>query len=308
MTTLHPVDALSGATFQRTGGRFVKRVSRATDWAMRITGDRVLRPHVAWRGGLLDALPDGIDHTVVSMTVTGTGEDAELEIVMRDVSAFLVPPASDVVPMAWHAGFIEHIAALAATFWGWHDTLGLMTMRERLLCFAPVPAPAAASAVGWRQLATASPLLSRLAGLVHRDPSVLIGPIAATPATLLHGDWKMGNLGHHPDGRTILLDWAFPGAGPACWDLCWYLSLNRERLPESKEDTIDRYRAALHRHDIATGSWWQRQLDLCLIGIMAVFGWDKALGDPDELAWWESAVAAAATRQGFSHPEAGSHA
>lgn len=34
---------------------------------------------------------------------------------------------------------------------------------------------------------------------------------ALTPATLVHGDWKAGNLGEHPDGRTILLDWGWPG-------------------------------------------------------------------------------------------------
>jgi Phosphotransferase enzyme family len=312
MTAVRPVDGLSGATFDRVDDRFVKRTSRATDWAMRITGDLVFRPYVAWRAGLLAALPDCLDHTVISMAVSGTGEHAELEIVMRDVGAFLVPPGSEPVPADWHAAFIEHMAALAAAFHGWHDPLCLMTMRERLLSFAPattaaelsaapalVPAPLAASAVGWRRLATASPPLSALATLVHRDPSVLTGPMAATPATLLHGDWKMGNLGRRPDGRTILIDWALPGAGPACWDLCWYLSLNRERLPESKEETIARFRAGLQRSGVAIGEWWQRQLDLCLIGIMATFGWDKALGDPDELAWWESTVASAAARQGI---------
>ena len=89
----------------------------------------------------------------------------------------------------------------------------------------------------------------------------------------------MGNLGTHPDGRTILLDWALPGSGPACWDLCWYLALNRARLPESKEAAIGRFRAALEAGGVATGSWWDAQLDLCLIAIMATFGWEKALGD-----------------------------
>jgi hypothetical protein len=27
---------------------------------------------------------------------------------------------------------------------------------------------------------------------------------------------------------------AFSGAGPACWDLCWYLALNRARLPRTQ--------------------------------------------------------------------------
>jgi hypothetical protein len=69
-------------------------------------------------------------------------------------------------------------------------------------------------------------------------------------ARCLPGDWKLGNLGAHPDGRTILLDWTLPGAGPACWELCWYLALNRARPPEPKEAVIDRFRAALEHHGI----------------------------------------------------------
>ena len=133
-------------------------------------------------------------------------------------------------------------------------------------------------------------------------PSLVTVPLAATPVTFLHGDWKMGNLGTHPRGRTILLDWAYPGSGPAGWDLCWYIALNRARLPESKDATISRFRAALEERRIATASWWQPQLDLCTIGIMATFGWEKALGDEAELSWWEKRVAGAAARQGIPVP------
>src|SRR4029077_7410894 len=93
----------------------------------------------------------------------------------------------------------------------------------------------------------------------------------------------------HPDGRTILLDWTLPGAGPACWELCWYLALNRARLPEPKEAVIDRFRAALEQQGTGTGGWWQRQLDLCLIGVMATFGWEKALRDEGEMGLGDAA-------------------
>ena len=79
--------------------------------------------------------------------------------------------------------------------------------------------------------------------------------------------------------------------------MCWYLALNRARLPEPKEAVISRFRASLEHHGIDTSGWWEQQLDLCLIGIMATFGWEKALGDIDQLSWWEAAVAGAATRQ-----------
>jgi hypothetical protein len=162
-----------------------------------------------------------------------------------------------------------------------------------------VPGPIAAAAAGWAALPGQPPLLWQLARLIHDRPEVITGPLSRTPRTFLPGDWKLGT---HPEGRTILLDWAVPGAGPPCWDLCWYLALNRARLPEPKEAAIGRFRASLEQHGIDTSGWWEQQLDLCLIGIMATFGWEKALGDTDELSWWQAAVAGAATRQHIPIP------
>lgn len=310
-----PSDARAGAEYRRVSVNgdtyFVKQLSPASDWIMRVTGDRVHRPYLVWQAGIMHRSPACIDHTVVAMDVAGTGDRAVLTMVMRDVGTLLVPPGDTVVPVSQHAGFIDHMAALGCEFWGWRDDIGLTTMEQRLRFFAPdnisaelaapqVPGPIAAAAAGWPALAERSPLLSRIARLLHERPGILTGRLAATPVTFLHGDWKMGNLGSHPDGRTILLDWAYPGSGPACWELCWYLALNRARLPEPKEAAISRFRRALEERGIATSSWWQDQLDLCLIAIMATFGWEKALGDDGELAWWENAVAEAAGRQAIA--------
>jgi hypothetical protein len=311
---VRPSDARAGADYQRVtaDGRalFLKRLSPASDWIMRVTGDHVHRPYLIWQAGIMDKAPACIDHTVVAMEVTGTGERAVLSMLMRDIGPCLVPPGDTPVPQAQHEAFLAHMAELSAAFWGWSDDIGLTTMAQRLRFFAPdniageltandVPGPIAAAAAGWPRLAERSAPLWDIARLVHERPDVIAGPMAETPATFLQGDWKMGNLGSHPDGRTILLDWAYPGSGPACWDLCWYLALNRARLPESKEAAIGRYRSALEASGISTAPWWQRQLDLCLLGIMATFGWEKALGDSGELGWWESHVAGAANRCGI---------
>jgi hypothetical protein len=307
-----PADARSGAVFERiVVGRdryFVKRFSFASDWVMRAVGDRVYRQYLVWQAGIMDQSPDCIDHAVMAMDLDGAGDDAVLTIVMRDIAEFLVPPGDATLPSGQHAGFIAHMAALSGAFWDWQDQIGLTTMEQRIRFFAPdiiaaelgapeVPGPIAAAAAGWAALPGRSPRLWQLARLVHDRPEVITEPLAETPHTFLAVDWKLGNLGTHPDGRTILLDWAFPGAGPACWDLCWYLALNRARLPEPKEAVISRFRAALEHQGIDTSSWWQQQLDLCMIGIMATFGWEKALGDARELSWWEATVAEAATRQ-----------
>ncbi|NYJ04058.1 phosphotransferase family protein [Petropleomorpha daqingensis] len=313
---VRPGDARTGSTFERIeadGARwFVKRLSPRSDWVMRVTGDHVHRPYLVWRAGIMAAAPACIDPAVVGMAVEGEGDDAVLTVVMRDVGEHLVPEGDAPVPLEQHARFLAHLAALSAAFWGWTDGIGgLTSMAERIRFFAPatiapellvddVPGPIAAADVGWRALPDRAPELARIAAEVWARPELVTGPLGTTPSTFLHGDWKMGNLGSHPDGRTILLDWAYPGAGPVCWDLCWYLALNRQRLPESKEAAIERCRSELEAAGIPTGNWWDRQLDLCVVAIMAAFGWEKALGDDAELGWWADRVAAAVHRQGLA--------
>jgi hypothetical protein len=226
----------------------------------------------------------------------------------------LVPEGDTVVALSQHAAFIDHLAQLSATFWGFSDETGkLTTMEERLRFFDPAnvarelavsepPGTIVAADAGWRALPQRSEFLFELAQSVWNDPTMLTDSLAETPATFLHGDWKMGNLGSHPGGRTILLDWAYPGAGPACWDLCWYLALNRARLPESKEATIERFRADLEHRGIETAGWFERQVDLCLLAIIVTFGWEKALGEEDELRWWEQRAGLAARRQSLNLP------
>ena len=308
-----PPDGKSSSSFERVtidGQRyFLKRLSYASDWIMRATGDRVHRPYRIWRGGIMDRVPECIDPAVASMELHGHGDDAVLSILMRDVGEYLVPEGDAVVPSTQHERFIDHLAQLSASFWGFEDTIGgLTTMAERVRFFEPTnlarelaaaepPGPMVAADAGWRALPARSPALADAAFALHAEPHRLTDPLATTPVTFLHGDWKMGNLGSGPGGTTILLDWAFPGSGPPCWDLCHYVALNRARLPETKQETFARFRTDLETHGIDTADWFDTQLDLCLVGIMATFGWEKALGDADELGWWEHRVAQALERQ-----------
>jgi hypothetical protein len=308
-----PPDGKSRSIFEQVtidGQRFfLKRLSPAWDWIMRVTGDHIHRPYLIWRAGIMDLAPACIDHTVVAMEVSGVGDEAILSMLMEDVGPNLVAEGDAVVPYEQHAGFIDHLAQLSAAFWDWTDTVeGLTTMAERLRFFDGVnvarelavdepPGPIVAADAGWRILPERSPALASLAHTIQEEPSLLTAAMAQTPVTFLHGDWKMGNLGTRPGGRTILLDWAYPGSGPACWDLCWYLALNRARLPEPKEATVARFRRALEEHGISTAGWFETQLDLCTIGMMTTFGWEKALGDEEELRWWEGRATEAVRRQ-----------
>jgi hypothetical protein len=298
-------DGKSGVPMDRAvidGERFVvKHVSIDNDWIMRATGDLCCRPLLVWRSGLLARLPPTIDHAFAGFAPEGRGA----AILMRDVGPWLVPEGDEPISIEQHSRFLDHMAQLHATFWDWEDVIGLLPFQSRYaFCTSDVSTCEEAwgagaevpqiAAEGWRRLPAKAPRLAEIVLPLLRDADPLVAALAVTPQTFVHGDWKMGNLGSHPDGRTILLDWAVPGRAPACTELAWYLALNRRRLPDSKEVTIDAYRAALERHGIETASWWETQIALALLGAAVQFGWEKAFDEPDELAWWEERAIAGA--------------
>jgi len=281
-----------------------KHQSYDADWIMRVSGDQVHWALRAAQAGLYDRVPPCIDHAVVGLSLDGEGVDGELVVLMHDVGDHLIPEGEAPLPLDQHRGLIDHLAQMHAAYRGWTDDLGLQTMAQRMMAFAPativgerqctpVPVPIQVAHQGWTLLPEVAPDLARVVFSLHADPEPLVAALATTPHVFLHGDWKLGNLGVRPDGRTILLDWAYLGQGPPLWDLMWYLALNRARLPESKEQTIDAYRASLEDAGVDTEAWWERQLDLVTVAIMVAFAWEKAVGDVEELSWWDDRVAAA---------------
>jgi phosphotransferase family enzyme len=293
----HP-DGKSGVLFERLvvdGERLVvKHLHVDDDWIMRATGDVRCRPWLVWRSGLLDRLPASIDHAVVDVCTDLGRNGWGVAIVMRDVSPWLVPEGDDLVDPEQEARLLDHMAELHAAFWGWTDDVGLQPPANRYCYFsshltaieqtAPVPAIAGQ---GWARFPEAAPSVADEVLALRDAPWPLVAALGGLPQTFLHGDWKLGNLGSHPDGRTILLDWATPGAGSCLSELCWWLALNTRRLPSGKDANIELYRSSLERHGIDTSSWWDRGLDLALLGALVQFGWEKAFEGPGaELDWW----------------------
>ena len=292
------VDSLSGSGFERVvvdGERYVlKYLGYPVDWIARALDDRDCFALTLWRRGILDALPGCIDHTIVG--VARAGDDGRVALLMRDVGEFLVPPGSGPVDRAAHDRFLEHLAVMHAQFWDFTDDDGLLPPALRYTALTPATARREAEAgnddpvpralpAGWKALRDKAPEAHRYAAALTADPAALLAALDATPATFIHGDWKFGNLGTRPDGRTILLDWAWPGRAGPLVDLAWYLAVNCDRLPVTKEQTLTTYRGYLEAQGIATRDWWDRQLDLALLGGFLQLGWSKT-GDPVELDWW----------------------
>ncbi len=293
-------DSKSGARFERVvidGERYLlKHLDPRDDWIMRQTGDIGCIPLLVWESGVYELLPDGIDHA----TVGAAREDGHGAVLLRDVGAWLVPPGDVPISPEQHLQFVDRLAELHAATWGWQDTVGLLPVanrysffgREALACEGALGYPSAVpriAAQGWMRLDDASPELAAALRPLRVAPWPLFDALAETPSSFLHGDTKLGNLGTGPDGRTIMIDWSQSGAGPPLAEITHQLALNRARIPRelARDATVDTYRAALERHGFDTASWFERQLALCLVGVMLQLAWEKAYDETgEELTWW----------------------
>lgn len=299
-------DGRSAAAFERVRidgvVRVVKYVHLDDDFTMRVSGDVACRTVRAWQAGLLDCAPGLIDHAIVG-AATGWGRNGwGAALLMRDVSADLLPLGNETIPAHQHAAFLDHLAGFCAATWGWRDDPvsgpALLPYAARWAWFGhdaiegeralgwPERVPRLAEE-GWRRFREVAPAdVARLVEDLRRDVTPLAEALGRTPSCFLHGDVKASNTGFTSDGRTVLIDWAYVGEGPACHELAWHLALDRSRLPGSKEATTEAFRSGLERRGVDTGGWWDLQLSLCLLGAVVQFGWEKALGGGDELAWW----------------------
>lgn len=309
-------DGRSTGAFERVwiDGRphVVKYVHLDDDFAMRVAGDIGCLPVRAWAAGLLDAAPTHVDHAIVG-AASGYGRNGwGGALLMRDVSRELATTDGEQFLPDEHSTFVDHLAGWCAATWDFRDDpatgpgllpyatrwgfFGHAALDGELALGSPERVPVVASE-GWARFAERAPAgVAAVVEELRRDVSPLAGALRTTPSCLLHGDLKASNMGTAADGRTVLIDWAYVGEGPACHELGWYLALNRDKLPVSKEDTIEQFRTALERHGIATSGWWDRQLDLALLGTLVQFGWEKALGDGEELGWWCEAARAGIPR------------
>ncbi|MCU1503284.1 MAG: aminoglycoside phosphotransferase [Ilumatobacteraceae bacterium] len=300
-------DSKSGSLFERVvidgAPHVVKHVHVDRDWTMRFNGDVGCHPVQVWAMGLMDVCTDRIDHGVVGVAA-GLGRNGwGGAILMRDLSEELVPPGEDVLDLAQHLRYLDDLAALSARTMGWRDERGeLLPLASRWNWFNPAcleveaergwpePVPQIA-AHGWERFAERAPTDVRaVVDELRRCVDPLVAVAQTTPTCFVHGDWKLGNVGTGHDGRTVLIDWTYPGEAPPCVELAWYLALNRSRMPQSKDDAITAFEHSLHRHGADPAAWFERQVALCMLGALVVFGWEKALGDGAdgvaELGWW----------------------
>ena len=316
-TVLAGVPGKSGARLERVvisaQPYVLKHIDLAEDWTMRASGCLRGASLTLWERGILARLPDCFNQPIVGAAPVERGGPAPsggCDLLMHDVTPWLVPVTDAPITTAQHLRFLRHMAALHASFWDCGSELDVVPEMHRYLELSPWMAEAEAAAgsphlvpqlvaKGWPLLAEVAPAAATVVTPLAYDPGPLMDALATTPHTFVHSNWKLDNLGTDDAGRTVLLDWETSGHGAPLSDLAWYLAINCRRLPQSKEASIGVYRDALEACGIDTQPWWERQLALCLLGALVQFGWEKALGGyDDELAWWETHAVSAATLLG----------
>ena len=317
-----PNDGWSGASLtllRRGPDRFVlKRDSLARDWIAQATSDGpILRE--AWFAAHGASLP-----APIRAPYLGVGTDGP------DVG-MLMPDLTDVL-FDWDAPIsiealeqvLDGLAELHTRPWADSDSLQAghwCPVQERitLICRASLEQPSAArDAVGdrilpgWDAFDRLAPSEAReLVNALGTDSSPLVDALARLPATLLHGDLKLANVGLESDGTIDLVDWQMVSVAPVAVELGWFLVSNVASLPLQPGDVLGRYQDALHsraeRGPEVAGDWWA-QVDCAILVGLLLRGWRKgadaearvvhASGIPaaDDLAWWCDRAVEAARR------------
>lgn len=298
----------------------LKHMIPERDWVMQMTGDRHRRMLAIWQHGLLDRLPEEIDHAIIACAVDGT----KYALLMHNVTDTVWPDGT-VLSEEDTEFSLEAMAALHVAFWEDHalndPALNLCSPEKLFTHTAPERTQQLAKnnstpilemiLEGWRKLpAFADPDVVDLLRYLARDPAPLCTALADYPQTLVHGDWRVANFGvtHGERSQLILLDWARPTPTVPAVDLAYYLVTSSMDLPISRETAVDLYKQQLARRlgDRFDETTWQPQLELSLLGAFLMIGWVRAwfaahaddekhrLQEQKNIMWWSEQVRAGA--------------
>ncbi len=289
----------TGAKFERgvlaDGTPVVIKHIRPKDWLIAATGGRSYMYEV-WQAGLFDRVPAQLDHAMIAMEEHGDGWIA----VMRDMSDSMLAEGC-VLTRDQSRRLITAADALHAEFWG--ESVPALPLYEHYAAMTPkrtavaidTPVPQL-QRQGWALFGEVAP--PDVNEVMHRlldEPAPLVREMENYPTTLIHGDYRLHNLGLNDD-HVVAIDWEVVGEAPPAVEFAWYLIISASRIDASREQVIDDYR------EIAGDRFDARAWDLACIGALMWLGWNKAIDiveNPDpairtqeraDLDWWVARV------------------
>jgi hypothetical protein len=258
-----------------------------------------------WRSGLLHTIGAVVDHTILDVREVD-GVDV---VIMRDATDDLLPPAAPVSR--------DTSRQLLAGLAGMHESLAHAAIADscpiegRYAIAAPTlhatyagegRHPKADTIVlGWQLFDEhVDQDVAHAVALVPREPSRLGDRLRGFPATLLHGDPKLENLGWS-EGRLVAIDWGeLTGSGPREVDVAWYAQKGSARIGCTPDEVFSDY-DAVSREPLDPHA-----LDLACVGALAQMGFRLAAAafaapSPaarEQLDWWVARVRGALDRIG----------
>lgn len=293
-------DGRSGATLEHAvlaDGRrvVVKRFRPDQDVTMLLTGDRTGREYRLWRDGVLDRLPPGVGHAVL----TGWQDAGETVLVMRDLGDAVIG-WDRVLTRGEVRRILGALAGVHRAFAGGPAPDGLCALEHRVAMLRPSSVHGIAGTsplagpvlAGWDRFADLAP--RDVAGAVLRlldDPAPLVAALAARPSSLLHGDAWFVNAALEPD-RVTLIDWAIATWAPPALECTTFMVGAMSNVEASHDEILDDFR------ELSGDAHDEVALRLAFLATLCDFGWNKALDaaeHPDpakrsaeaaELAWW----------------------
>jgi hypothetical protein len=313
----------------------LKVFEQERDWVMRLTHDTRTREAMLFVEGVYARMPKEIYVPVIAAARTGQS----WATLMQDVSSVL-PGVDRVLSDADARDLLEALAALHAHFWedgALQDStlqasvlddsvlddseLGLSSLEDFLMVLSPARVGAELeagrthpvlelAARGWRGFFEDAPRdVGRVIREMQEDPRALMAALEGMPQTLVHGDYKLGNLGvgrggephrnlHFGKGRgqgleerrwkAVVLDWQDAARGTGAMDLGYFLALNARWLPFDRKEAMDVYADALAARG-HTQSRGALELGMLAGGPLRLF-WLMQLQGPKELDWWYDLV------------------
>jgi hypothetical protein len=267
------------------------------DWVMRLTNDSLTREAMLFTHGIYAQMPVQILVPVIAAARHGD----TWATLMTDVSTQLLPVNA---PLTREQAIllVQHLAQLHSHFIGdaslKEPALGLSSLRDFVTILSPVrvrqeldsgqshPVLQLADR-GWEEFHTQAPADVRsIITKLQSSPDPLLAKLREMPHTLLHGDYKIANLGitHLPPHATVALDWQDAAYGPGTLDLGYFLALCARWLPFSKDRAIE-----LYLNELAARNQYVslRELELGLLagGALRLL-WLMVSSSPTELDWW----------------------
>ncbi len=192
-------------------------------------------------------------------------ETSRFVVVMEDMGAMRSVDQLDGMALVDAEQAVDELAGWHATWWRRADALaesGVALSLGDPIYTAILPV---VFEEGWEKVRAAMPVDEAIAEVGPRFGAAigrLMGDLALSPTTLVHGDYRADNILFMPNGRVALLDFQIIGTGSGAYDLAYFVtqSLDAQVAHDHERELFDRWVDGLRRRGVSeddTARMWQ---------------------------------------------------